>query len=356
MQSVPIATTSASRTASVPTVDSTEDAASSVHKPSNSPLPPRIGIDLMGSDTLPIHLLEASLALAKEHANGAAFHLFGSEEMFTKSPPSHVLFERAPTVITMEDDPLKAVRSKRDSSMCQGILALKEKRIDAFISFGNTGALMASSKLILNMLPTIDRPALLALLPAQRKEVAVLDVGANTTYKPEHLFQFALMGIAYQKSCGIENPKVGLLNIGSESKKGSPLLREAHHMLRSLSAFVGNIEGREALASNIDVLVTDGITGNVFLKTAEGIAGVILDELSKPAFKTAQPSELQRALAALKKHLTYSEYPGALLCGVNGIVMKCHGAFSNIALQSTVQAALRLVLQNYLSKIKNNFS
>ena len=311
----------------------------------------------MGSDTHPRVLFLASLELAESLKGQSEFALFASEDIFTKQTPDHVHKIIAKEVITMDDAPLNAVRMKKEASICLGVRALREQTIDAFISFGNTGALMASSKMILKMLPSINRPALLALLPAKQREVAVLDVGANTSYKAQHLAQFAQMGIAYQRSRGIKNPKVGLLNIGEESMKGTPLLREAYQQLEELnSAFIGNIEGRRALASEIDVLVTDGFTGNVFLKTAEGIANVILDELKDPAFKDGLSARSRAALTALKHHLTYSEYPGALLCGVQGIVMKCHGEFSNLALSSTVDAAIRLVNHRFLDQIKKQLT
>lgn len=308
---------------------------------------PRIGIDLMGSDTFPKVLLEAVLELTSTDA--AEFYLFGQKEIFPNhSLPVHGI--EAPDVIEMTDDPLLAIRRKKKSSVCVGIHHVHEKKIDAFISFGNTGALMASAKLILKMLPGIDRPALLALLPAKHNEIAVLDVGANTTFKPEHLLQFAKMGIAYQKSRGIDAPKVGLLNIGSEAQKGSPEMRKAYQALQSLPDFVGNIEGRYALASPIDVLVTDGFTGNVFLKTAEGIAHVIREELQEIE-STPNSTDAYRALM---NHLNYSQYPGALLAGVDGIVMKCHGEFSNLALKSTINAAIRLVNNAFLTHLKSS--
>ncbi len=311
----------------------------------------------MGSDTLPTVIFDAALKLAAELEGQAEFYLFATENTFSSLEPKHVTFEIAEDVILMDDSPLKAFRTKKKSSMCLGVRALKEHRIDAFISFGNTGALMASAKMILKMLPGIQRPALLALLPAKLKEIAVLDVGANATYKANHLLQFAQMGIAFQKSRDIAEPKVGLLNIGAESLKGTPLLREAYQKLKELNnedshPFVGNIEGRNALASDIDVLVTDGFTGNVFLKTAEGIASVILEELQAPSFNEAQTPRLKAALTALKDHITYSEYPGALLCGVDGIVMKCHGEFSNVALTNTVKSAARLVIHSFLAQLK----
>ena len=177
--------------------------------------------------------------------------------------------------------------------------------------------------------------------------IAVIDVGANPSVTSDQLLQFAHMGIAYQKSRGIDHPKVGLLNIGSEATKGTPLLREAYQKLQELPHFVGNVEGRNALRDDIDVLVTDGFTGNVFLKTAEGIAKIITEELAYPSFEDISDSSYREALALLRHHLNYADYPGALLCGVDGIVMKCHGEVTTQALKSTVIAALRLVNHHF---------
>lgn len=235
---------------------------------------------------------------------------------------------------------------------------LQEKKLDAFISAGNTGALVASAKMCLRMLPGIARPALLALMPTQKKEVAVIDIGANISYKVEHLLQFAQMGIAYQKSRGINYPTVGLLNIGTEQKKGTPTLREAYKQLQALNqtssaspTFVGNIEGRDVFKGGIDILVTDGFTGNIFLKTAEGIASFILDELWERMEQEATLS-VKQAFGSLHHRLSHTEFPGAIICGIDGVVVKCHGNAAPAALISSIKGAIRLVEHQFLSKIK----
>jgi len=354
---VPTVRLPASAIGSVLTADFTPGASSSMQRQSREEerSPPRIGIDLMGSDSDPSHLLEEAQDLIRSLNMPTTFFLFGTDQTFAeKSPPPSVHYISAKEVITMDDEPLQAVRRKKEASLCVGIRALKEGTIDAFISFGNTGALMASAKMTLQMLPGIERPALLALLPSKLSEIAVLDVGANASNRADHLVQFAHMGIAYQRCRGIKEPKVGLLNMGSESKKGTPLLREAYQQLQLLNArssvplFVGNIEGRDALLAEIDVLVTEGFTGNVFLKTAEGIAQMIRQELQD----IRAQGELQSALNTLKEHLHYSRYPGALLSGVQGIVMKSHGEFSTLSLASTVKAAHELIMQRFLQRIR----
>ena len=291
----------------------------------------RIGVDLMGSDTAPQDLYRAALQLHKEGFD-ADLLLFASEEM-----SGLLAIVPCSDVITMNDDPLQAIRRKKQSSLCQGIDYLHEKKIDAFISAGNTGALLLAAKTTLDPLPGIDRPALLALLPTKKQPVAVLDIGANVSLKTEHILQFAMMGIAYQKSRGIESPSVGLLNIGTEAQKGTTQLREAYTQLAATNqiTFVGNVEGKAVFQGNVDVVVTDGFTGNIFLKTAEGVAAFILDELRST-------------------HLNPATYPGAILCGVDGIVVKCHGDASPLSFINSIKAALHLVQHRFLEKITQN--
>lgn len=312
----------------------------------------RVGIDLMGSDSSPRELLEAVLSYSSNHHLPSGCHLvfFGTEEIFTASSlPPRIESYPVTEVIGMEEAPLTAVRTKKNSSLCTGIRLLKEGKLDAFISAGNTGALLASATLALPLIPGIVRPALLTLLPTKNKELAVLDVGANTICRADLLIQHACLGIAYQHSRGILLPKVGLLNIGSEACKGTPELKEVYSTLEKMSqapsakfAFIGNIEGRDAFHGEIDVLVTDGFTGNVFLKTAEGIAAVILEQLQQD--KTLMLTEVC-------KRLNYAEYPGALLCGVEGIVIKCHGNISSQSLTRSISTACQLLENSFLKRV-----
>lgn len=321
--------------------------------------PCRIGIDLLGSDIPPSELLKAVLLFLQELDPSVHLTLFGTPSVFAGTVShGNVLFHTVENAITMEDAPLAAIRAKRNSSLCTGISLLKKGHLDAFISAGNTGALIACAKIELPELPHVERPALLTLLPTKKREIAVLDVGANTSYKASHLVQFAAMGIAYQKSRGIQVPKVGLLNIGSEAKKGTPELQLAYNQLLSLSqkkessfCFSGNIEGRDVFQGEIDVLVTDGFTGNVFLKTAEGIAAVMIEELQNPLIEEC-PSSIKGVLAEMRQRLHYAEYPGAILCGIDGIVIKCHGNAGPPSLIRSIAVASRLVQHRFLDKIK----
>lgn len=324
---------------------------------------PRIGIDLLGSDVSPHTLIDSVLSSYEKHSSNVEYVLFLREEDISAFLPTTITTVTVSEVITMDDSPLSALRKKKHSSISKGMNMLKEGEINAFISAGNTGALMASAKTTLKMLKGIQRPALLALIPAKGKEVAVLDVGAITKCKPSYLLQFAHMGIAYQKSRGLEMPSVGLLNIGSEAKKGTPEHQQAYLALQKLNqkssygVFLGNIEGRDVFEGPVDVLVTDGFTGNVFLKTAEGIAGFLLEEMLFAMKNIPVNSQaLQEILVKCQKRLDYSEYPGALLCGVDGIVMKCHGSAKPRALEHSLDATIELVQHNFLEKVKSQLT
>lgn len=314
----------------------------------------RIGIDLMGGDTPPEELASALIQLVEE---GFVEQLvvFASPQVIGLLP-KNLSSIACPETIEMHDDPIAAVRRKKESSLCQGLHYLHAKKIDAFISTGNTGALLFAAKTTLKTLPRIDRPALLTLLPTHKNEIAVLDVGANLTLKSHHILQFAAMGIAYQKSRGIAHPTVGLLNIGTEAIKGTPQVREAYAKLDTLNrdhpTFIGNVEGKDVFRGDIDVLVTDGFTGNVFLKTAEGLAAFILKQLEQRAFE-GSPS-LRHEIASLRERLYVAEHPGAILCGVEGVVVKCHGDISAAKFMSSIRGAARLVEHRFLEKIMLN--
>ncbi len=312
----------------------------------------RLGIDLMGSDTPPQDLVQALIELSEE-SFPAEFFIFAAPDVIIPKNLHHI---PCLDTITMEDDPITAFRNKKNSSICIGIKYLQEKKIDAFLSPGNTGALLIAAKTILKTLPNIDRPALLTLLPTHKKEVAVLDVGANLSLKSHHLLQLAAMGIAYQKSRGISHPTVGLLNIGTEATKGTQELRDAYTKLETLNrdrpTFLGNIEGKDVFRGDIDVLVTDGFTGNIFLKTAEGLAAFILQQLEQRVL-IGSPS-LIHEITSLKDRLYVAEHPGAVLCGVDGIVIKCHGDITPTHFISSIKGAARLVQHQLLEKITLN--
>ncbi|GAB4186427.1 MAG: phosphate acyltransferase PlsX [Simkaniaceae bacterium] len=314
-------------------------------------VPLQIAVDLLGGDTSPAEFISffkdnASLFSRKVHLK--VFIAEESEAVKTPKLPSNIeiSFLKASQFIHMEDEPAKAVRHKKNSSLVQGIQMLKERKIDGLISTGNTGALLAASKIYSKTFPDISRPALLALIPTKKHPIAVLDVGANISCKPHQFLEFANLGTAFQKTLGVEYPKTGLLNIGVEKQKGRNELRQAYLSLQQMKNFTGNIEGREVFEGNIHVLVTDGFTGNIFLKTAEGVSSFILDQL-----KNVSSSELGK----IKKELNYNKYPGAIIAGVDGLIIKCHGYSSPHSIFLTLQKMIALIDQNFLSIYRNNY-
>ncbi len=321
---------------------------------------PHIGIDLLGSDSPPDIFIPAIAEIIEEFHGRLRLTLFATPEILAKTPPLKLVEHcAAEQVIEMDESPLKSVKQKKKASMIIAMKQLAEGKIDCLVSAGNTGALMASSKLFLGMLPGIRRPALLTLLPTESHPIAVLDVGADVRLKAEDLVEFASMGIAYQKCRGIEAPTVGLLNIGREAQKGTPELRKAHQLLQNLNKekeiFIGNIEGKEAFQGLADVLVTDGFTGNIFLKTAEGISTFIFNQLNE-LIQEKSSEMVKTVLGALRHRLHHAEYPGAVLAGVDKLVIKCHGDAKPISLINSVKASARLIEKQFLTQISTELA
>ncbi len=252
----------------------------------------------------------------------------------------------ASEVVGMSESPADAVRKKKDSSMRVAINLVKEGRAEACVSAGNTGALMATGKFVLKMLPGIDRPAILAELPAIGGTIHMLDLGANTECSAEQLFQFAVMGsIVTGDIRRLEAPRVALLNIGVEDTKGHDTVKDAAALLQASSLnYVGYIEGNEIFSGKADVVVTDGFTGNVALKTMEGTVGLVSHYL-KRAFTQNAFARLQALLASpvlrsLRVRTDSRNYNGASLVGLNGIVIKSHGSADSVAFQHAIETAL----------------
>ena len=308
----------------------------------------RIGVDIMGGDSPPEILFEGVYQAALE-LNATLFVLATPDVIQRCEKVPSIQFIPVPEFITMEEAPLAAVRKKKESSMLVGMRKLTEKELDALVSAGNTGALIASSSIFLDKLPSIDRPTLLTVLPTELGTVAMADVGGHVNVKPQHLVQFAKIGTAYlQCTLGIENPKVGLLNIGEEAIKGTTDVREAYLALQeSCPNFLGNIEGLDVFRGKVDVLVTDGFTGNVFLKTAEGISSFILNYLKKE-----MAPEFPEALQNIRRVVEYDEYPGAIVCGVDGIVVKCHGYSTSRGMFNGIKGAIELVKNDLVNGLK----
>lgn len=331
--------------------------------PSNAQKKNNLGLDLMGGDYPPHELLDGIAAHFVECKPSFHLTLFGPstlkehlEELFSKFSSLRDLFSfvLAEEVIHMDEAPLTAIRKKKKSSLSIAVEHLKEKKIDGLISCGNTGALVAASLLVLPMIPKIERPALSVMMPTQKNSMLVLDVGANVSPKAKHLVQYAKLGAAFQLASQRKKPSLGLLNIGAEAVKGTELLRDTYQELQkenNLFSFAGNLEGKDAFNGKIDLLVTDGFTGNIFLKTAEGFAQFVFDRIEQKLALSQQ-----ELFPDLKKHLHYAKYPGALLLGIDAMVIKCHSYAKSSAIISAVEGAHHMLSQDLLAKTKKKFT
>lgn len=309
----------------------------------------RIAIDAMGGDNAPQEIVAGALAAAKEH-NDIQIILVGDEEkikaQLSEALPGNVTIIHASEKIESEDEPVRAVRRKKDASMVVAGRLVKDKQADAMLSAGNTGALMTTGLLVVGRIPGIERPALAPLLPSlDGVGMLALDLGANMDATAEQLQQYAIMGSIYRERVqGMTSPKVGLLNVGTEEMKGNEVSKAAHELLKSSRLnFIGNIESKHVLERPCDVLVCDGFAGNIMLKSYEGAASAIFDELKK-AFKFNWLTKLAAAimlpkLKGLKKTLDPNEFGGAPLLGINGLVLKIHGSSDARAVQAAVKQA-----------------
>jgi glycerol-3-phosphate acyltransferase PlsX len=315
-------------------------------------MPIDIVLDAMGSDKTPDPEIRGA-ALACRHFD-VRVHLVGPEEtlrpalnhLLGKSHGLPISIVHASEWISMEDKAAQAVRSKRDSSMRVGLKMVREGRAAGFVTAGNTGAAMATAKMVLGALAGVDRPALVAILPTiPGTPSLLLDVGANVDCTPENLVQFAIMGQMYARNVlKVANPRVGLLSIGEEDSKGNTLTRDTLPLLRALALnFIGNVEGRDLYNGSVDVTVCDGFVGNVALKTSEGLAKLVNTSLreSLKSTVTSQVGALlsRKAFHAFKKRLDYSEYGGAPLLGVRGVCIIGHGSSNEKAIMNGIRVA-----------------
>lgn len=318
-------------------------------------MPGVIALDAMGSDRAPRPEIEGAIQAARRF--GIPVTLVGPEEILRAELSRHsaagslpISIAHASEVITMDDKAVQAVRAKRDSSMRVGLRLVREGKASAFITAGNTGAAMATAKMVLGGLPGVDRPALVAIIPTAIGSVCtLLDVGANVDCKPHNLEQFAVMGDIYFRSMfGVEKPRVGLLSIGEEEGKGNELTRETYDLLKQLSInFIGNVEGRDLYNGEVDVIVADGFVGNVALKTSEGVAHLVRQVLkeSLAATITSQVGAIlsRSAFSDFKKRLDHTEYGGAPLLGVKGACFITHGSSNANAIKNAVRVAAEFV-------------
>ena len=330
-----------------------------------------IAVDAMGGDTGPVTML-AGVALASERMPDLTFQLVGDEDAVrTALDPypalkSRVSIVHAPEVITGEDRPSQAIRRAKTTSMGITIDLVKQKLVGAAVSGGNTGALMAMSKLALRTMPGINRPALAALLPTLgENDVVMLDLGANTECDARNLVEFAVMGAAYARAAmDLPNPRVSLLNIGSENMKGTGEIRDAAQVLRDATYlaidFRGFIEGDKLSRGETDVIVCDGFSGNIALKTIEGTARFVTDLLRR-AFTSSIRSKFgflvsRPATELLRHHLDPNNHNGAVFLGLNGVVVKSHGSASEKGVANAIRVAARLAADNITQTITHDLA
>jgi phosphate acyltransferase len=323
-----------------------------------------IVVDAMGSERAPRAEIDGAIQAARHGL--AKVILVGRSDDIGAEIEHHRSIEGLPIeivhasqVIGMEEKATQSVRAKRDSSMRVGLRLVREGRAHGFVTAGNTGAAMATAKMVLGALPGVDRPALAAVFPTAPGTAAIMiDVGANVDSKPQNLEQFAVMGEIYSRSIfGISRPRVGLLSIGEEESKGNELTRQAYTLLKQLPLnFVGNVEGRDLYNGKLDVIVCDGFVGNVALKISEGLVETVraLLKESLNATVTRQFGFLlsRRAFVDFKKRLDYSEYGGAPLLGIKGVAIITHGSSNANAIKNSIRVAAEFYTKGINEKIE----
>jgi len=341
----------------------------------------RIAVDAMGGDHFPDVLVEGSISalgrfsdveivlVGDEHMISECFNRYLALDRKSKTPSiddaslkgDRLRIVHAAEIITMDESPGRAVRAKEHSSIVVCNKLCRSSEVDAVIAAGNTGAAMAASLLYMGRIAGVSRPAIMALFPSEKNIVAILDVGANTDCKPEHLYQFGVMG-SFFTSCmlGYKEPRVGLLNIGEERTKGNEIITAAYALLENSDLnFIGNVEGRDIFKGVSDVVVCDGFVGNVLLKFGESIFGFITYQLRKKvsgSFPRSLGAVLLRpVLREIKKEMSPEDYGGAPLIGVDGISIICHGNSSPSAISNAIKVARQLVREEVNLRIKNEF-
>ena len=326
----------------------------------------RIAVDAMGGDHAPHVNVDAAVAAAREF--GISTLLVGDSARLQKLLAesgyrgSDIDIVDAQQVITMEDPATAAVRRKRNSSIRVAADCVRDGRAGGLVSAGHTGAAMVSAKMVIGTIAGVDRPALAAILPNLSGHCLLLDVGANPDAKSQHFKEFAVMGSIYaQLAFGKESPSIGLMSIGEEDTKGTDRTKEAFKVLQETGLnFIGNVEGRDVFDGKVDVIVTDGFTGNVILKVSEALGEMVEKLLREEIKRTLQASVgflLSRsAFRSFKQRLDYSEYGGAPMLGVKGCVIICHGRSSAKAIKNAIRFAAEFSRHDLAGKIQSSIA
>jgi len=319
----------------------------------------KIAIDAMGGDFAPLEIVKG-IEQARDRYKDIAFQLYGTENKVKPLVQNWERIELIPTteVIEMGDEPVKAMRRKKDSSMVQAAMAVKEGRADALFSAGNTGALLSSAIFLIGRIKGVDRPALASALPSfdgPHDQFVFMDLGANAENKPSHLYQYGILGSFYATHVlGIKNPRVRLLNNGAEEDKGDEIHKTAHMLMKNAPSFnfIGNIEARELLEGTADVVVADGFSGNAALKATEGTALMMLKQIKNAIMSSGIKGKiggalLKPAFREVQKKLDYNEAGGAVILGVKAPVVKTHGSAKANAVANTM-GQIKTMIDNQL--------
>ncbi len=327
----------------------------------------RIAVDAMGGDFAPSVIVEGASLAARDFA--LEILLVGTEALIEPALKSqsynqasnNIRIVNAAEQISMGEG-LLSFRRKKRSSIRVGLQLVRDKSADAFVSMGNTGAVVYIARKVLGALPGVERPALSLLVPSLEGMSLLIDVGANANCRPPHLVQFALMGKVFMESVlGIKKPRVALMSIGEEETKGNDLIRETHEVLKNMPLnFIGNVEGKDIYAGKAEVIVSDGFTGNVALKVSEGMVDTLMhlarSEVMKNLLAKIGFILMKRNLKKIYKRVDYSEYGGAQLLGVNGVVVIGHGRSSSRAVKNAIRLARDFVDNNVLEKIQQEIA
>ena len=328
----------------------------------------KIAVDAMGGDFAPRNVIDGSILAACEY--GYEIILVGEECSIKKELarhkkiPSGISIKHASEIIGMDEPPAVTIRKKKDSSINVAVNLLKQKKADAMFTAGNTGAMVCSATLKLRTLEAVDRPGISVVLPTMLNSCLLIDIGANIACKPEHLFQYAVMGSVYCRYVlAKKQVRVGLLSIGEEKSKGNELIKLAHGLLsKSNLNFIGNVEGKDIFSGRADVIVCDGFTGNIILKVLESVAetvtGLFKQQLSSNLLTMIGGLLSMPAFRSLKRKVDYAEHGGAPLLGIDGICIVGHGRSSSKAIKNGIRVAAEAVLhdinQHIIDSIKDN--
>lgn len=326
-----------------------------------------VAVDAMGGDSAPIEPVAGACGAARVNPQ-IRIKLVGDQSVIEKecsragSLPDNVSIVHAPEVVDMHESPVEALRRKKGTSVERAAELVVDGEADAMVSAGNTGATVVVATLKMKMVNGVRRPGIVAPIPTANSTCALIDVGANIKCKPDHLLQYGYIGEVYARCVlGIENPRVGLLSIGEENKKGNELVKMTHEMLKESDLnFIGNVEGREIFTGGCDVAVSEGFVGNVLLKVIEGLAESIFEVLDTQAKKSIAGrigAFISKSVYAdLRSKMRYEEYGGAPLLGTNGVCVICHGRSNEKAIHNAIIAAVRLVDRNIVDGISERIA